>query len=174
MNELRPAPTPPPKPEDPGRLAPDQPVWEVGGDQRGAEGERPRTPERLPQTPERLPQPAGARQPAPARRWGSGWSLLAVALALGMFAGGIAVGSALARKPARLAPLAAAPATSAVATTAAPTTAPARQVAPQACLSAVDDADAVISYLVANVRDQRLAQTMQQYRAASGNCRRAR
>jgi hypothetical protein len=98
-----------------------------------------------------------------------------VALALGLFAGGIAVGSVLAGKSTPTPPAAAAPATSAIATTAAPatTTAPPRQVAPRACLSAVDDADAVISYLVAGVRDQRLARVMQQYRAASGTCRRA-
>jgi hypothetical protein len=47
-------------------------------------------------------------------------------------------------------------------------------VASPACLSAVDDADAVISYLVTNMRDQRLARTLEQYREASRACRRAR
>jgi len=123
--------------------------------------------------------PAGAGtapslRPDQGRRSGRAGRLLATALALGLFAAGIGVGAMLAagaKEPARPAP---AVATSATPTTVAPTTAaPARQVSPPACLSAVDDADAVISYLVTNTRDQRLARTMQQYQAASRACRRA-
>jgi hypothetical protein len=183
MKELRREAPPPPDPQGPGRLSPDQPVWEMGGDRLGSGEGRPRPPE-PPRQPERAgqlqrvqqPEPAGRRERA--GRWGPGRFLLAVALALGVFAGGIALGSVLAGRSTRTspAPATSAIATTAIATTAAPatTTAPARQVAPRVCLSAVDDADAVISYLVAGVRDQRLARTMQQYRAASGSCRRAR
>ena len=190
---------PTPAPDDPGRLSPDQPVWEVDGQQRGAEEGRPAEPRRALVPGARRPArvaldgttPAGAlpraatqggRGAVPAgtgtaprlrqdqgRRSGGAGRLLATALALGLFAAGIGVGAMLAagaREPARPAP--------AVATsTAAPTTtAPARQVSPPACLSAVDDADAVISYLVTNTRDQRLARTLQQYRVASRACRR--
>jgi len=96
-------------------------------------------------------------------------------LALGLFAAGTAVGAALAgssSEPAR--PATAAATHVAPTSTAAPTTAPAHPVSPPACLSAIDDADAVISYLVTNVRDQQLAATMERYRAASRACRRAR
>jgi hypothetical protein len=195
---------PTPAPDDPGRLSPDQPVWEVDGQQRGVEEGHPAEPRRalVPGTRRRarvaldgttpagaLPRaatqggrgavPAGA-VPAPSlrqdqgRRSGRAGRLLATALALGLFAVGIGMGAMLAagaREPARPAPAAA---TSATLTTVAPTTtAPARQVPPPACLSAVDDADAVISYLVTNTRDQRLARTLQQYRVASRACRRA-
>ena len=100
--------------------------------------------------------------------------MLATALALGLFAGGIGVGSVLAGESTEPARPAAAAATSITSTTVAPsTTALARPVSPPACLSAVDDADAVISYLVANMRDQRLARALEQYRAASRACRNA-
>jgi hypothetical protein len=183
-----------PAPEDPGRLSPDQPVWEVDGEQRGAEEGHAARPQRalVPESVRRArlavdpaaaaeALPGGASQPpgwpqGQPRRSGRGRHLLAAALALGLFAAGTAVGSMLtdgARDPAR--PARAAPTTSGMPTTAAPTTtAPPRAVSPAACLSAVDEADAAISYLVTNVRDQRLARTMQRYRAASRVCRRAR
>jgi hypothetical protein len=169
MTELRGDRPPRQKPDDPGRLSPDQPVWEVGGDRREAEEGNvgPPGPALGGAT------PARTWRQAPGRRSGGGRRLLAILLALGLFAAGIVVGSLLAgRSTERARPTAAA--TSVAPSTAAPTTtAAARQLAPPACLSAVDDADAVISYLVANVRDQRLARTLQQYRVASRTCRRA-
>lgn len=194
MRELRGARPPRPKPDDPGRLSPDQPVWEVDGDQREAEEGAAASQGRalVPDTPVParivVDDPAatgerralgGAGPPrtwprAPGRRSGRGWRVLAIVLALGLFAAGTAVGSVLAGRSTERARPATAAATSVAPTTAAPTTtAPGRQLAPPACLSAVDDADAVISYLVANVRDHRLARTLQQYRAASRTCRRA-
>ena len=151
MNELRGRSLPRPEPDDPSRLSPDQPVWEVEGRVRTS-------------------------QPAPERRSGRSRRPLAVALALGLFAGGIAVGSMLAEgsgQPA-LRATAAAPGVAPTTTAAPTTTVRARQVSPPACLSAVDDADAVISYLVANMRDHRLARSLEQYRVASRTCRRAR
>jgi hypothetical protein len=157
MNELGGARPPRATPEHPGRLSPDQPVWEVDGGQRLAE-------ERHAAGHERRRRPLVI--------------VLGVvlAIALGLFAAGITVGAVLAggsRKPARSA-IAAATSLGPGITAARPRPAPARQVTPPACLSAVDDADAVISYLVANVRDQRLARSLQRYRAASLACRRAR
>jgi hypothetical protein len=151
MKELRGRGLPRPEPDDPSRLSPDQPVWEVEGRVR-------------------------ALPPAPERRSGRSRRPLAVALALGLFAAGIAVGSMLAGGSRQPALRATAATTSVVPTTteAPTTTVRARQVSPPACLSAVDDADAVISYLVANMRDHRLARSLQQYQAASRNCRRAR
>jgi hypothetical protein len=102
--------------------------------------------------------------------------VVATALALGLFAAGTAVGSMLAagaREPAR--PARAVRASHAPTTTLPTTTTTrARQVTPRACLSAVDDADAVISYLMTNVNDQRLTTAMQQYQASRSACQRAR
>jgi hypothetical protein len=184
-------------PEERGRLSPDQPVWEVDGEQRGAE----EGPEARPQgelVPESVrrarlavgvaPQaealPAGV-SPAPSRRRGRGSGrgrrVVATALALGLFAAGTAVGSMLAAgarepaRPARAVPTSHAPTTALpTTTTTTTTTTRAPQVTPRACFSAVDDADAVISYLVSNVNDQRLTTAMQQYRASRSACRRAR
>jgi hypothetical protein len=170
---------------------PEQPVWEVQGEQRRAEeGPEARPPRVL--VPESLrrarlavgvaPQaeamPAGVSPaPSPRRGRGSGRGrrVLATALALGLFAAGTAVGSMLAagaREPAR--PARAVPTSQASTTALTTTTTRAPQVTPRACLSAVDNADAVISYLVANVQDQRLIMAMQQYRASRSACRRAR
>jgi len=150
MKELRGRSLPRPEPDEPSRLSPDQPVWEAEGRVRALEAP---------------PVPRSGRSRRP----------LAVALALGLFATGIGVGSVLGGGSAQSALRATAAATSVALTTAAPTTtARVRQVSPPACLSAVDDADAVISYLVANIRDRRLARSLQQYQAASRTCRRAR
>ena len=150
MKELRGRSLPRPEPDEPSRLSPDQPVWEAEGRVRALE-------------PPSVPRSGRSRRP------------LAVALALGLFATGIGVGSVLGGGSAQSALRATAAATSVALTTAAPTTtARMRQVSPPACLSAVDDADAVISYLVANIRDRRLARSLQQYQAASRTCRRAR
>jgi hypothetical protein len=43
---------------------------------------------------------------------------------------------------------------------------------PAACTDAVDDADAVISYLVAKIRDERLSKSIQDYGANARACRR--
>jgi hypothetical protein len=43
---------------------------------------------------------------------------------------------------------------------------------PAACTDAVDDADAVISYLVAKIRDERLSKSIQDYAANARACRR--
>jgi hypothetical protein len=182
-------------PEERGRLSPDQPVWEVDGEQRGAE-EGPEARQQREPVPESLrrarlavgvaPQaealPAGV-SPAPSRRRGRGSGrsrrVVATALALGLFAAGTAVGSMLAAgarepaRPARAVRASHAP-TTALPTTTTTTTTRAPQVTPRACLSAVDDADVVISYLVTNVNDQRLPRAMQQYQAARSECRRAR
>jgi hypothetical protein len=176
-----------PAAEDHGRLSPDQPVWEVDGEQRGAEEGYAARPQRalVPESVRRASLAVGASAPAETapdgagaahawrqgRRHRSGPSrrLLAVALALGLFAAGTAVGSMLVAdrgRPAR-------PATAALTTAAPPTTAAPRQVTPPACLSAIDQADAAISYLVTNVHDGRLARAMQQYRVARRACRRA-
>jgi hypothetical protein len=178
-------------PEERGRLSPEQPVWEVEGEQRRAEeGPEARPPRVL--VPESLrrarlavgvaPQaeamPAGVSPaPSPRRGRGSGRGrrVLATALALGLFAAGTAVGSMLAagaREPAR--PARAVRASHASTTAPPTTTTRAPQVTLRACLSAVDQADVVISYLVTNVNDQRLARAMQQYQAARSACRRAR
>lgn len=175
----------------PGRLSPDQPVWDEAAGQRGAEkGEasppgRPLARERPSISLERLP--AGERPPAgradPGRGHGGarlappsptarlGRRLLAIVLALALFGGGIALGSTLAagsEEPAATAPAVTAPASTAPTTTLAP-----RVVAPPACLSAVDDADTAVSYLVAGQRGKRLAKALQQFRAAAAACRRA-
>jgi len=60
------------------------------------------------------------------------------------------------------------------ATVAAPTRIVVRQTSPPACLAAIDDADAVIAYLVANMHDRRVAASLRQYRTASRTCRRAK
>ncbi|SRR6266545_4260932 len=175
MRELRGAHPPRPVPEDPQRLSPDQPVWEVGGERSAAKEGHAASP-----GPGAGPGPRPGLEPGrgtgrrPGSRPGPG-RLTAIVLALGLFAAGTAVGAALAgssSEPAR--PATAAATHVAPTSTAAPTTAPAHPVSPPACLSAIDDADAVISYLVTNVRDQQLAATMERYRAASRACRRAR
>jgi hypothetical protein len=43
---------------------------------------------------------------------------------------------------------------------------------PAACTHAMDDADAVISYLVAKIRDERLSKSIQDYGANARACRR--
>ncbi|HEV8162869.1 MAG TPA: hypothetical protein VGR74_00140, partial [Actinomycetota bacterium] len=43
---------------------------------------------------------------------------------------------------------------------------------PAACTQAMDDADAVISYLVAKIRDERLSKSIQDYGANARACRR--
>ena len=152
MKQLPGGSPPRPTPEDPGRLSPDQPVWDVDGERR-------------------LPERAHAVAPERARRP----PVVMLAIAVGLFSAGVMVGAVLAggsREPARQA--VAAVTSLAPSVTAVPTTAPARQVSPPACAAAIDDADAVISYLVSNVRDQRLTRYLQRYRAASGACRRAR
>jgi hypothetical protein len=169
MSEPR-GPRRPRPPLRPGRLSPDQPVWDVVAGQRGAEeGEasrpdRPLVRERPSTSVERLP--AGERVPA-------GERLLAIVLALALFGGGIALGSTLAagsEEPAATAPP---PPATTPASTAPTTTLASRVVAPPACLSAVDYADTVVSYLVAGQRGKRLAKALQQFRAAAAACRRA-
>jgi hypothetical protein len=179
MSEPR-GPRRPRPPFGPGRLSPDQPVWDVAAGRRGAEeGEaspwdRPLVRERPGTSVERLP--AGERLPAaladPGRDGGGarlappsptarpGRRLLAVVLALALFGGGVALGSRLAagsEEPAATAP---APAATAPASTVPATTLAPRVVAPPACLSAVDDADTVVSYLVAGQRGKRLARAL--------------
>jgi hypothetical protein len=195
MSGPRGARPPRPGPEVPGRLSPDQPVWEVDGEQCLAEqgaADQPRRelvpdtlgPAGITVTPSSPPAP-GSRpvpvsRPAPGRPSQWGRRLLVAVLAVGLFAGGIALGSVLAggrgepARPASAARPSAAPSSAAPGSAPPTTAAPARQVASPACLSAVDDADAVISYLVTNMRDQRLARTLEQYREASRACRRAR
>jgi hypothetical protein len=169
----------------PGRLSPDQPVWDEVAGQRGAKEaeasppDRPLVRERPSISIERLP----AGQADPGRGWGGarlapsptarrGRRLLAIVLALALFGGGIALGSTLAgsKEPAATVP---APAATAPTSTAPTTTLAPRVVAPPACLSAVDDADTVVSYLVAGQRGKRLARALQQFRAAAAACRRA-
>jgi hypothetical protein len=176
-----------------GRLSPDQPVWDVVAGRRGAEeGEaspwdRPLVRERPGTSVERLPageqlpagpadprrERGGARLASPSPRARRGRQLLAIVLALGLFGGGIALGSTLAagsRRPAATAPT---PAVTTPPSTAPATTLAPRVVTPPACLSAVDDADAAVSYLVAGQRGKRLATALQQFRAAAAACRRA-
>jgi hypothetical protein len=175
----------------PGRLSPDQPVWDEVAGQRGAEEgkasppDRPLVRERPSISVERLPMgerpPAGRADPgrerggarlappSPTARLGR-W-LLAIVLALALFGGGIALGSMLATGSEE--PVATAPAVTAPVSTAPTTTLAPRVVAPPTCLSAVDDADTVVSYLVAGQRGKRLAKALQQFRAAAAACRRA-
>jgi hypothetical protein len=47
-----------------------------------------------------------------------------------------------------------------------------REAPPAACTQAMDDADAVISYLVAKIRDERLSKSIQDYGANARACRR--
>jgi hypothetical protein len=175
----------------PGRLSPDQPVWDVAAGQRGAEeGEasppdRPLARERPSISVERLPagerlpaaqadrgrERGGARLAPPSPTARRGRRLLATVLALALFGGGIALGSTLAAGSE--APAATAPAATTLASTAPATTLAPRAVAPPACLSAVDEADTVVSQLVAGQRDKRLAKALQQFRAAAAACRRA-
>ena len=178
----------------PGRLSPDQPVWDVVAGQRGAEeGEasppdRPLVRERPSTSVERLPagervpagqadpgrERGGARLAPPSPRARRSRRLLAIVLALALFGGGIALGSALAAGSQEPAATALAPAATTPASTAPTTTLAPRVLAPPACLSAVDDADTVVSYLVAGQRGKRLAKALQQFQAAAAACRRAR
>jgi hypothetical protein len=92
--------------------------------------------------------------------------LLVVATAVG----GIAIGRATA-SPEPKNPRVATP-SSAPGSTAAPG-AVVREKTPAACDAALDDADAALSYLVGNVRDQRLTQAMQNYQRDRSACRAA-
>ena len=133
----------------PERLAPGQPVWEV--EAAGA----------------KVGEATVNRSAGPARR------PLAAAVALVVlvvvFAVGTAVGASQGGQPLpRPSPL------TPPATVAAPTRIVVRQTSPPACLAAIDDADAVIAYLVANMHDRRVAASLRQYRTASRTCRRAK
>jgi len=48
-----------------------------------------------------------------------------------------------------------------------------REKTPDACDAALADADAAVSYLVGNIRDQRLSQSMQRYQENRRACREA-
>jgi hypothetical protein len=167
-------PPPPEKVEPLRRLASDESLWEEG---RGP-AERPsgRQPARADaqaaspavREPERPAGPAGRRSPGRSRLNAVAvLILLLVATALG----GIAIGRATA-SPERRSPQVATPSSAASGSTAAPSVV-VREKTPAACDAALADADAAVSYLVGNVRDQRLTQAMQSYQRNRRACREA-
>jgi hypothetical protein len=166
-------PPPPEKVEPLRRLATDESLWEEG---RGP-AERPagREPVRADAQaasaavgePERPAGLGGRRSPRRSRLNAVLVLLLLVATAVG----GIAIGRATA-SPERRSPRVATPSSPAPGSAAAPSVV-VREKTPAACDAALADADAAVSYLVGNVRDQRLTQAMQSYQRNRRACREA-
>jgi hypothetical protein len=147
------------------RLSSEESLWEGPGGQAGAA--------------DPAPDPAAAARPhalsaGPARHrpWVTAAAMLLLLVATGV--GGIAIGRATA-SPDRKEPQAAPPAASTPGSSAS-TAAPGvviKEKTPEACDAALADADAAVSYLVGNVRDQRLSQSMQRYQENRRACRQA-
>jgi hypothetical protein len=147
------------------RLSSEESLWEGPGGKAGAA--------------DPAPGPAAAARPralspGPARHrsWMTAAAMLLLLVATG--AGGIAIGRATAspdhKGPQTATPAASTPGSSA--STAAPGVV-IKEKTPEACDAALSDADAAISYLVGNVRDQRLSQSMQRYQENRRTCREA-
>jgi hypothetical protein len=126
-------------------------------------------------------EPADAATPAEPRPWTRLRSRLvaevvgAVLLVLIAGVGGIAYGRATAPDD-RLDVSAIAPPSSrsnapSVSRTSPPTTSGQEVLASASCLSALDNSDAAISYLVGNIRDDRLSKSIQRYQADRQTCR---
>jgi len=151
-----------PDPVDPARPANGAPARPgIGLDQPPAAPER--RPIIIRDQPLRSPETVEA---APRRR--SRWrAALTAAVAVVLFTAGALLGSGLADW--RAGPAAAA-ATTAPATPPS-TVASGAQRPPQACADAMDDAAAAISYLVAKIRDRRLAESLKRYADHARACR---
>jgi hypothetical protein len=161
----RPPVVPPPAPAADEALGPVEPMKRLSSGE--SLWEEPGEPAPLPKAPSAEP----ARAEADRRRsWPTAAAMIALLVATTV--GGIAIGRATASpEPAR--PGAAVP-------PAAPTTpgtaAPVvviKEKTPEACNAALSDADAAVSYLVGNIRDQRLSDSMQRYQQNRRACREA-
>jgi hypothetical protein len=191
---------PPPVPDPPlpeiepvRRLSSGESLWEAPAETPGATGPAAMTPQpakpALPEPPAANPEPAAdaagsgsitAEAPAGEARGQNGGGperhrlrlILATVLLLATAAAGIAIGRATA-SPGRSGPetVASTPgAPSSSASTAAPGVV-IQEKTPAACDAALADADAALSYLVGNIRDQRLSQSMQRYQEHRRACR---
>jgi hypothetical protein len=157
--EPSPAPEPPPPPPAPTRWALPEPTASRA-----------------------VTEPEGAAPPAEPRPWTRLRSRLvaevvgAVLLVLIAGVGGIAYGRATAPDDrldvSAIAPASSRPNSPSVSRTSPPTTSGQEVLASAAsCLSALDNSDAAISYLVGNIRDDRLSKSIQRYQADRQICR---
>jgi hypothetical protein len=140
------------------RLSSEESLWEVDSGAAAPSG-----------APAPTAAPVGLRRPS--RRWLAevvGALILVIVAGLG----GIAIGRASVA-PDRIDVSAIHPALRPSATSQASPPATGKEVLASAasCLSALDRSDAAISYLVGNIRDQRLSRSMQQYQADRRACR---
>jgi hypothetical protein len=135
-----------------------------------------------PATSRAVTEPEDAAAPAEPRPWTRLRSRLvaevvgAVLLVLIAGVGGIAYGRATAPDDrldvSAIAPASSRPSAPGVARTSPPTTSGQEVLASAAsCLSALDNSDAAISYLVGNIRDDRLSKSIQRYQADRQTCR---
>jgi hypothetical protein len=124
-----------------------------------------------PAAPPRQPEAAASPAARPERRRAGLLVTLVALLLVVTSAGGIAIGRATA--PDQTGGSGTSAGTPATPSTAAPGVV-IKEKAPAACDAALSDADAAISYLVGNVRDDRLTQSMQSYQQNRRACRAAR
>jgi hypothetical protein len=155
--------------EAPKRLSSDESLWGEQESKRKRGG--PAFGVRVDQLPE--DEPGGtlttptASFPAPPRRWRlRRVDLLIGAAALALLLVGFLLG--LAVRPERPPPAPAQAAAPVTATSLVPGPAP-----PRACLVAMERADAAIAYLVGNIRDQRLSDTIQEFVESRRACQAA-
>jgi hypothetical protein len=168
-------PPPPEAIEPPRRLSSEESLWEEPqAEAEAAAGADAPAPGADAAEAEAAPERPTGAAPSPAA--GRRRSLLTVAVAVALLAatavGGIAIGRATAspdQRPRADTPATGTPAPSA--STAAPGVV--KEKTPAACDAALADADAALSYLVGNVRDQRLTEAMQRYQEHRSACRQA-